>query len=398
MAVGVAGGQIRARSGSVDTTRRIAILFPFDKAVVDSGFMNNARALGTLRRIMSNERIVRRLDSIVVTGAASPDGAPAHNRRLALRRANSLKDYILLHYPHLDGSIVRARADRRYWEGLIEVLERNPAIPGGGELLTTLLDPALSDEAKNRRMNSMRGGETFAYLRDNYILRRLRTGSATVELHPPLWMHDPWPEDEPETEPQPRPEGQLPPSPTTDTIDSSRRLVVTRPVALRTNLLLDLVGGPNLGVVIPIGRHFSVGGDFAYAYTRIKNTYALQTIRGTVEGNYWFNPRRNPLTGWNAGIYATYCSRFDVQWGRGVQGDGYWSAGVSAGYAWRLSDNFNLGISAMGGYFHSPEMREYGRPRDGHLMWEKTRYNVGRIALTQVRVDFVWLINKKRWE
>jgi hypothetical protein len=397
-AVAIAQEQNNPQGGLRDSTRQITILFPFDKAVVDSGFANNARALEELRRIMTNESVAPELYSIVVTGAASPEGAPPHNRWLAMRRANSLRNYIIQNFPFLDNAIVRARVDGLYWEPLVEVLQRNSSIPWGDELLAVLGDPTLSDETKNLRMSTMRGGETFAYLRDDHILRRMRKGSASVKFHLLLRESEPAPEPMPAPAEPAGPEVQLPPAGVVDTLEHAPRCTVTYPVALRTNLLLDVVGGPNLGIVIPIGRHFSVGIDGAYAYTRIKNTYALQTIRTGVEASYWFNPRRNPLTGWNAGIYAAYCSRFDVQWGSGVQGDGYLSAGVSAGYSWRLSDSFNLGVSLMGGYLYSSEVREYSAPRDGHLIWEKTIYNVGRPALTQVRIDLVWLINKKRWE
>jgi len=162
--------------------------------------------------------------------------------------------------------------------------------------------------------------------------------------------------------------------------------------ALRTNLLLDLVGGANIGIEIPVGNHFSVAGDFAYAYTRINNLYALQTIQGTLEGRYWLNRCENYLTGWNIGVYATYCSRFDIQWKSGYQGDGYWSVGISGGYAVQISDRFNLDFSLLGGYFYSPEVRSYDKPRDGHLMWRETTYNMNRILLTQVRVNLVWLL------
>jgi hypothetical protein len=167
-------------------------------------------------------------------------------------------------------------------------------------------------------------------------------------------------------------------------------------VALRTNLLLDLLGGPNIGGEVTIGQHFSVAGDFAFAHTRINNLYALQILQGTIEGRYWFKPGENILTGWNIGVYATYNSRFDIQWGRGYQGDGYWSAGLSGGYAWRLTDCLNLDVSALVGAVWLPEVRSYNRPQEGHLMWTETRYNATRVLPTMVRVNLVWLIGSKK--
>lgn len=139
-----------------------------------------------------------------------------------------------------------------------------------------------------------------------------------------------------------------------------------------------------------------MAANFAYAYTRIQNRYALQTIQGSIEGRYWFNNNGNPLTGWNLGAYAASCSRFDIQWNKGWQGDGYWSIGLSGGYSWRVTDNFNIDLSAMAGIFWLPEVRFYDGPQDDHLMWTKTIYNAVRVLPAEVRLNFVWLIGGKK--
>lgn len=166
--------------------------------------------------------------------------------------------------------------------------------------------------------------------------------------------------------------------------------------ALKSNLLFDLVGAPNLGVEVPIGRKFSVGADFAYAYWQLKNLYALQTIQGGVEAKYWFNQKRGTLTGWNAGVYGIYCSRYDMQWKDGYQGDGFYSAGASGGYAIPVSNRFNIEFALAAGYFYTPEVRHYHKPENDHLLWQETRYNVGRFTLTKLKVNIVWLIGKEK--
>lgn len=167
------------------------------------------------------------------------------------------------------------------------------------------------------------------------------------------------------------------------------------PLALRSNLLLLVIGGPNIGIEIPLGNRFSTAVSLAYVQTRINNTYALQTKQITLEGRYWFNQKENALTGWNLGLYGTYCDRFDVQWKRGFQGDGYWSFGLGGGYSIPLSNRFNLDLSLAAGFLNSSEIREYSKPQDGHLIWEKTIYNANRFILTRACVNLVWLINKK---
>ena len=168
------------------------------------------------------------------------------------------------------------------------------------------------------------------------------------------------------------------------------------PVVLKTNLLFDMVGAPNLGVEVSINMKLSVGVDVAYAFWRMNNLYALQTIQGGIEAKYWFKPQVGSMTGWNAGVYGMYCSRYDVQWGSGYQGDGFWSAGFSGGYSLPISKRFNLEFGVAAGYFYTPQVRHYHRPEDGHLLWDETRYNVGRISLTKVKVNLVWLFGLKK--
>ena len=161
---------------------------------------------------------------------------------------------------------------------------------------------------------------------------------------------------------------------------------------VKTNLLFAAVGAVNAGVEVQVAPRWTVGGDFAYAYWHIGNRYALQTIQGSVECAYWFSPS---LKGWFAGAYGTLCSRYDVQVHDGYQGDGFWSAGVSGGYRLEVAPQLTLTFSLAAGYFFTPQVRHYTLS-DGYLIWRETRYNVGRISLTQVGVTLGYLIRYRK--
>lgn len=403
LTTGSAFGQpAEATDAATDSLYQFELLFPFDSFAIDSTFMDNARSLKGLHDLLSNTDAVSKLESIVVAATSSPDGPAAYNKRLAQNRANSLKSYILERFPDIDGSLISANADYDYWEGLIELVRLDRNVPGRDELLRMLDNPGLSDNSKSNRMKDMNGGATFAYLRNKLILRRLRAVSASVQFLPPLIEPIPEPEPEPEPlpepepEPIPEPEPEPEPEPIPEPPVVVQQYKTTYPVALRTNLLLDMVGGPNIGIEVPIGNHFSVAGDFAYAHTQMNNRFALKTIQGSLEGRYWFKQGKNILTGWNLGLYGTYSGRFDYQWNSGHQGDKYWSVGLSGGYAIPLSNSFNMDFSVMGGFVHSPEVRYYNKPQNGHLIWKETKYNVSRFKLTQVRVNLVWLLKSTK--
>lgn len=164
-------------------------------------------------------------------------------------------------------------------------------------------------------------------------------------------------------------------------------------VALKSNLLFDLAGAPNAGVEVALGRRFSAGADFAYAWWRINNLYALQTKQGGVNVKFWFRPRER-LTGWHTGIYATWISRYDVQWRDGWQGDALWSTGVSVGRSMPVAKRLNLEFLLAAGYLHTLEARHYTRPENGHLMWDKTVHNASRFSITKAQINLVWLLRR----
>jgi hypothetical protein len=393
---------------SCEVTTSIPILFRLDKSVIDSTYMENGASLARLGEILGDEAMVSQIDSIRITGTASPEGNPEHNYRLSGRRAIAIYSYITAHFPDFDERRMRLAIVENYWNALVEVVEADVKVPAREQLLDMLQNEALDDLAKSQQLKTIGSGKTFAYLRDSHLLSRLRRATTTIEIEmSPVPEPQPQPVIEPEVELQ-EPEQVIEPQveekeseqviviePEPVVVIEPARRVEFPPFALRTNLLLDAVGGPNIGVDVLINDRISVGGDFAWAYTRIANLYALQTLQGTIEGRYWFRPVNNILTGWNVGVYTTYCSRFDIQWGGGYQGDGYWSAGVSGGYSWRLTDKLNLDVSALVGAVWTPEVRYYDRPQDGHLMWTETRYNATRLLPTMLRANLVWLIGTK---
>ena len=367
-----------------DTIRQITLLFPFGSSEIDSVFMDNAQNLTDLHNMMSNPTVTSNLDSIIITGISSPEGSYIYNLYLAKKRAESLMA-IMEKYPDIAGITAKIRIDEKHWERFIEMVREDPDIPGRDTLLKEIENPDLSYDAKSQCILTMMEGETLRYLNCSGILPSLRAASIVAYLYcTPA-------ETETETEI------------ITDKVVNTPVSEIRKGgagalhlVALRTNILLDIAGGPNIGVEIPIGNHFSVAAVFDYAHTTIKNLYALQTIDGSIEGRYWFNWKDQPLTGWNAGIYGTLGGRYDIQWKDGVQGDRFWTAGMTGGYSLPISQNFNLDFSLAAGVIGTPEARYYERPRDGHLIWKETRYDAIRFSITKVRVNFVWLINTSK--
>ena len=169
-------------------------------------------------------------------------------------------------------------------------------------------------------------------------------------------------------------------------------------VALKTNLLYDVVLIPNAGVEVSLGRQWTVGADgfFTWFSSDSRHRYwqgygGYLTVRryfGTpVEGQSFL------FKGHHIGAYALGLT-YDVEWGgRGYQADRFgFGGGVEYGYALPIGRNLLLDFS-LGIGFQDGEYKEYD-PQDNHYVWQTTskRHWFGP---TKAEVSLKWVLGKK---
>ncbi|MGN1210178.1 MAG: DUF3575 domain-containing protein [Candidatus Cryptobacteroides sp.] len=190
---------------------------------------------------------------------------------------------------------------------------------------------------------------------------------------------------------------------------SNPEVSASRPVcAIKTNLLFDAASLLNLGVEVPVGNRFSIAADgyFPWWHNSSKDI-TIQMLAAGVEGRYWFGNRdlRKPMTGFFAGVYAG-AGFFDFQLGKmtdgkGVQGDLFVTAGISAGYAHSIGKNFRLEYSLGLGYLHC-NFREYISVKDtkfGDIKaipypWESKI--ISGVVPTKAAVSLVWMLTSRK--
>ena len=187
-------------------------------------------------------------------------------------------------------------------------------------------------------------------------------------------------------------------------LDLKKNKIVAEPeqhplFALKTNLLFDAMSAINVEVEIPIGKRWSVAGEWVFPWWLYeKEQYALQMGNGNLEVKYWFGDHRKHgrLTGWFIGLYGGG-GYYDIEWKvQGRQGE-FWHAGLSGGYAltinrrgnWRMEYTLGLGYMGTGYREYVPEMGADNRWHlmrrgGGHLNW---------IGPTRVKVSLMWMIN-----
>lgn len=168
-------------------------------------------------------------------------------------------------------------------------------------------------------------------------------------------------------------------------------------VAVKTNLLYDAGLLPNVGVEVPLGRGWSVGAEWMYAWWggRARHRY-WRTYGGDLEVRRYFGRRASErlLSGHHLGLYGqmtTYDFRLR---GKGYLNDRWsWGAGIEYGYSLpigrRLNLDFGLGIGYLGGEY------ETYRPMDGHYVWQQTE-SLRWFGPTKAEVSLVWLIGNAK--
>ena len=164
-------------------------------------------------------------------------------------------------------------------------------------------------------------------------------------------------------------------------------------LALKTNMLYDLVVTPSVGVEVGVTDRWSVAFNGTYGWLEGSPWYDnVRVVTGDAELRYWFSHADSPLRGLHAGVYgAVY--RYDFLFGsKGQEAKANWGGGVSCGYAVHVSSHFSVDFSLSVGYVGG-NYQEYEVSNDDyrHNVWtaDKKRHYWGP---TKAEVSFVWHI------
>ncbi len=172
-------------------------------------------------------------------------------------------------------------------------------------------------------------------------------------------------------------------------------------MALKTNLLYDLLLVPNIGAEFHLGKGWTIGADAAYAWWDNAKRNRYWRIYGgdfTIRKYLGRRAAAKPLTGHHLGIYGQALIYDFECGGTGYMGgkpkttlldDMHWGAGLEYGYALpiarRLNLDFTIGIGYLGG-----EVREYKPMNGGYVEQSRKRRNF--IGPTKAEISLVWLI------
>lgn len=358
--------------------------FKLGKYDIDESLKDNNKTIDSVLMTIRDLKLKKASDiKIHITSYASLESSDAFNAKLTSNRTNALKGY-LSKFELVDPNMFIAEANIFDWDRLIELTEQMPC-PNKDEALRIMrtIPSSVTVEGNMRKemLQKLDGGTTYEYMRQ-FFFPEMRNSKLTITATVP------------EVEPVPEPE----PAKVEYTPVSDKWLFPRRGVfALRTNMLMDAITVPNIGIEAYVSENVSIGFNWMYSWWHSdKHNLYWRTYGGDLHADYWFDTRKHLWSGHHAGIYGQMVT-YDFEWkGTGYLGPKFsWGGGINYGYAlWinpHITIDFNIGIGYFGGKYY-----EYipSEKRNVYL-WQKTKH-LNWVGPTKLEVSFVWKIGKEK--
>lgn len=394
-----------------DTSAIIRLYFRFDRSLLEKKYLTNEESLAKLDTMLNRPEVRDNLDSIVIIASASPEGMLGRNIKLAEERARATRTYVYWKHPDIVRERVQIYSIGEDWAGLAQRIADDDRCPHRARVLE-IINSDVNSATKEWRLKQVGDGAAWRHIVNNH-LRYLRAGATCIIVFQSV-PHAPEPtvEPEPESEPGPVVEPdtvQMPaPQPVPESPAMEPTFVRQPLLAVKSNLLFDLASALNVELEVPMGKRWSVAGEWMFPWWRSnKSDLTMQLLAGHGEIRYWLGDRakRDVMTGWHLGLYGGG-GKFDFQVFNddGSQGD-FFDAGLSLGYAHRIGRSRSLRMEyTLGvGYLRS-NYEAYDRVRDtkyGDIKvvrypWETRRLNW--IGPTRARISLVWLLHYRKKE
>lgn len=389
-----------------------AVYFPKSDSIVNFSWRNNGSRLDSLLAGIRSRQKNAVLHRVSLISGSSPEGDSTFNKRLSDKRLASLRSSIQERFSAPDSVFVFSSLGED-WNSLSSLVEGSN-MPYREETLRILRDipvwvtqDGVVVDSRKRQLISLRGGRVWHYMEEHFF-PELRSCMIKCELAPVGSKND----------------GtsiisQIEPADTVILRDTFETATVScdtvqvpasfantpKPfyMGLKTNLLYDALLVPNVGIEFYLGKGWSLGGNWMYAWWKNDKRHRYWRVYGGEIGLRKYLGLRSagiPLAGHHIGIYGQMVTYDFEMGGRGYMGGRpggtFWNkanygVGLEYGYSLpvgrRLNLDFSLGLGYLGGTYY-----EYV-PVDGHYVWEETKKRHW-FGPTKAEVSLVWLLGR----
>lgn len=418
-----------AHAETVSDSIRTTVYYRIASARLELSYMDNGTHLEALTkdiRSMGADSTVA-LRRIHIFSSASPDGSVKFNKNLSVRRGEELRDYLQGNLS-LPDSVFTLQSLGEDWDGLAELIGKTD-LPWRDKALTIIRDTpewvvreGKVVDGRKRQLMNLAGGRAWHYMKEN-LFDNLRSGALVVcvvehleqkseqtqtEVKPATDTPDDNPmnavPEQPETgtatvrkeENNLLQDGDSTLSNTENTLQDKEERNINRPfyMAAKTNLLYDAALVPNVGLEFNLGKGWSIGGNWMYAWWRkdAKHRY-WRIYGGELDIRKYFGRKaaEKPLQGHHLGVYGQGLTYDFETGGKGYLSHFSYGVGVEYGYslpvAKRLNLDFGVGIGYMGGKYKTYI------PEDGCYVYQETRKRHW-FGPTKAEISLVWLLGR----
>lgn len=387
--------------------------FVIDKTMLMRDYSTNRRMLDNLDKLLRDPDVYSRIDSVIVTSAASPIASSAHNERLSIGRAEAVGGYIRWQHPQVDRDRIHPIPIGIDWEGFWSMIENTPGVPSRAAILS--LKGRYDEETTLRMLRTVGGKTTYDYLLKK-IYPKLQYAAVRVVLTDGTSIPASGSPIRRIIEPEVRYDTVYIERVIRDTVVIAPPVVAPvvvevpaakKPfyIALKNNLVYDLALLPNLAVEIPFGRDYrwsaEVEGHWSWWNTgegSSRSWWYHRIQMAGLEFRYWLGDRskRDPLTGWYIGAYG-FGGTYDVRMftsenpDLGQLSNLSYSAGLSVGYSVPVARRLNLEFGLGFGYFGGEYKKYYRSACGDEFPWVST-HERNWFGPTKAKVSLVWQI------
>lgn len=153
--------------GNVAQQSKFTMHFAISNATLSPTFADNTQQEAALKAFAPKLKdTLLHLQSVTVTGYASPDGSEKSNKALAAKRAAAVKGYLKAHWPNLN---ISHSAHACTWKDAMHAVEKS-SIPDKGDVLRIL---AMNITESEKEMHLKKLPTAWRYLK-TYILPDMR--------------------------------------------------------------------------------------------------------------------------------------------------------------------------------------------------------------------------------
>ena len=314
-----------------ENRKEVCIGFPVGNSTLDTAYGNNAASLSDVVSFLESVKKDSTLELVEVSfcGSASPEGGLSLNRKLAEKRRNSLERYVRERISLPNGVISRPEGFIA-WERLAELVEVSD-MPHKEEALDVLRNvpeftynnKGVLVDSRKKRLMELQYGRTWRYMHKHFFgqIRNASVILVTVRQKPVI--------EEKKVVMEEKEEPVVPaPADTTAVVEDEDTLVAISPetskpfyMALKTNMLYDVLAVLNIGAEFYLGKNWSISGNWMYGWWKKNSSHRYWRIYGgDLAVRYWLGKKASekPLTGHHIGIYGQAFT-YDFEWG----GKGY---------------------------------------------------------------------------